>query len=790
MGRFLSPRLILLLGMLVCSEVVRAQSDPVPAINEIVVKSVNRILPLEVVINGTQSGTWLLLERGGEMYAPADAFAEWRIPLPSDVQPVDFKLEDQAYYPLSAIPGYRFKLDVANQSAELLFSPEVFAATRLTQEKSKRPVVSPVLPSLFLNYDWNYLSATQNNAPATKDLGLLTEVGVSNSSGVLTSSQVGRNLTNEPVSGSPRSWTRLETTFTKDFPDDNRTLRLGDTSTREGMWGRNVYFGGLQYSSNFALTPGFISQPIPTLAGTSISQSTVEMYVNGVLRQVSNVPTGPFVVDNSPMLTGSGDVRMVVRDILGRETVIEQSFFTSTQLLAAGLDDWSVEAGSMRRDMGIASNHYGPGFVSGTWRHGYSSTLTLESRAEATPQLRTIGAGMVSALPLQMLGRASLALSNGQSGPGDLWLLGLERQSLRNSTSFQAQGASLNFRQLGQDINTPPIKLQLAGNWNYATENFGSYGIGFVSISRFDNTRISTVSGNYTKRVGQRSNLSINVSRAIYGSSGTSATLFFILPLDNSRFVSASASKLDSYVSAAQNSDYQNSLGWRALAGRRQGLAHEEGGVNYLGRYGQMTGDASASPGQQALRFGANGGLVLADSSLFATQRVDQSFALAEVAGYDNIGIGLGSNVLTHTNAKGVALIPHLMPYQNNSVRLAPGDLPVSAEIDTIEQNAVPAWRSAVKVAFPVRGGQGALLKIIFDDGQPAPAGAVLQLEGDKEEFYVARRGEAFVTGLQPANQVLLNWNGQTCKFDVALPLKSQDDIPRLGPLLCKGVTR
>jgi len=789
-GRFLSPRLILLLGMLVCSEVVRAQSDPVPAINEIVVKSVNRILPLEVVINGTQSGTWLLLERGGEMYAPADAFAEWRIPLPSDVQPVDFKLEDQAYYPLSAIPGYRFKLDVANQSAELLFSPEVFAATRLTQEKSKRPVVSPVLPSLFLNYDWNYLSATQNNAPATKDLGLLTEVGVSNSSGVLTSSQVGRNLTNEPVSGSPRSWTRLETTFTKDFPDDNRTLRLGDTSTREGMWGRNVYFGGLQYSSNFALTPGFISQPIPTLAGTSISQSTVEMYVNGVLRQVSNVPTGPFVVDNSPMLTGSGDVRMVVRDILGRETVIEQSFFTSTQLLAAGLDDWSVEAGSMRRDMGIASNHYGPGFVSGTWRHGYSSTLTLESRAEATPQLRTIGAGMVSALPLQMLGRASLALSNGQSGPGDLWLLGLERQSLRNSTSFQAQGASLNFRQLGQDINTPPIKLQLAGNWNYATENFGSYGIGFVSISRFDNTRISTVSGNYTKRVGQRSNLSINVSRAIYGSSGTSATLFFILPLDNSRFVSASASKLDSYVSAAQNSDYQNSLGWRALAGRRQGLAHEEGGVNYLGRYGQMTGDASASPGQQALRFGANGGLVLADSSLFATQRVDQSFALAEVAGYDNIGIGLGSNVLTHTNAKGVALIPHLMPYQNNSVRLAPGDLPVSAEIDTIEQNAVPAWRSAVKVAFPVRGGQGALLKIIFDDGQPAPAGAVLQLEGDKEEFYVARRGEAFVTGLQPANQVLLNWNGQTCKFDVALPLKSQDDIPRLGPLLCKGVTR
>ena len=65
-----------------------------------------------------------------------------------------------------------------------------------------------------------------------------------------------------------------------------------------------------------------------------------------------------------------------------------------------------------------------------------------------------------------------------------------------------------------------------------------------------------------------------------------------------------------------------------------------------------------------------------------------------------------------------------------------------------------------------------------------------MQIVGDTQEFYVARRGEAFVTGLQVTNHILLNWKEQQCKFDVTLPPESPDEIPRLGPLLCKGIKR
>lgn len=102
----------------------------------------------------------------------------------------------------------------------------------------------------------------------------------------------------------------------------------------------------------------------------------------------------------------------------------------------------------------------------------------------------------------------------------------------------------------------------------------------------------------------------------------------------------------------------------------------------------------------------------------------------------------------------------------------------------------VPAWRSVVKAKFPVRSGRGALLKIQLDDGEVAPAGAIVHIEGDNQEFYVARRGEAFVTGLQPNNRVVLKWKERQCSFDVALPPESGDEVPRLGPLLCKGIPR
>jgi outer membrane usher protein len=755
--------------------------------------SQDKVFPLDVTVNGEKGGTWVFLERNSVLYAPRDAFDQWRVLLKPDIASIDFKGE--AYWPLAAVPGFKAKVDYGTLTATLVFDPTSFTALKLDKEIVKRPPVTEPLPSAFFNYDFSYTGQALRDAPTVNDFGMLTEFGLAGKWGVLTSSQVLRHVTASVQDDQPRTMLRLETTLTHDFPETNRTLRIGDATTRSGSWARGVYFGGIQFGTNFALTPGFVSQPIPSVRGLSTAPSTVELYVNDVLRQVSNVPTGPFAIDNFPIVSGSGEARVVVRDVLGRETVLVQPFFASSQLLAPGLNDWSVETGKVRRDLGVSSDDYGETFASGTWRRGMTDHLTLEAHAEVTAHMRNAGITAITTLPFQFLGTFSAAASDMSGvGNGVNWLFGLEHNTLHNAITFQAQGNTPRFRLLGQDDFIPPNRLQIAGSYTYYSDHWGALGLAYARIEPVDQTQVTTLSANYSVTILERASLTVSATRAIVGGTGNSFGMTFTLPLDNSRTLTASTTSRsgvnDFYLAASRTLGLDSTPGWRVLAGTQDEKPHGEAGLYYMGSGATLSGDASIDSGRTALRVGATGGIVAAAGSVFATRRLDQSFAIAQVEGYPGIGVGLGSTTLTHTDSSGVALIPNLWPYEKNSVRLNPQDLPISAEIESIEQQVVPPWRSGVLVKFPVRGGRGALLKIVFDDGEPAPAGAVVNIAGDKEQFYVARRGEAFVTGLTGQDRIQLDWQGHQCTFEVKLPPVSPDEVARVGPLSCKGVAR
>ena len=266
------------------------------------------------------------------------------------------------------------------------------------------------------------------------------------------------------------------------------------------------------------------------------------------------------------------------------------------------------------------------------------------------------------------------------------------------------------------------------------------------------------------------------------------------MPLENRITVAAGVTtrsgSTEGYVNASRAVSAETGWGWRTALGSRSDGRYAEGGAYYQGTKGLFSADVSTGESQQNLRLGLIGGMVAAEGQVFATRRVQESFAIVEVPGYANVGVGFQGSTLTRTNADGIALLPRLLPFQRNSVRLDPSELPISAELDSIELEAVPALRGGVKIAFPVRSGRGALIRIELDDGEPAPSGAEVELIGDKKEFFTARRGEAFVTGLQPQNRLRLKWNGTSCTFAVELPPGNLEDIARVGPVRCSGVKR
>ncbi len=747
----------------------------------------DRIIPLEATVNGAKAGAWPFVERQGALYVGPDALQEWRLQMPPQLKGIRVRGND--FYPLSAFPGFTAKTNYRTLSVDLTFAPEAFEGTRLTMEKEIRPKPSPVLPSVFVNYDLNFQHSQVRGARGVDDLGALLEFGASGNWGVFTSTHVGRNLSDDPL-GERKKFLRLESTYTRDLPDRNLTLRLGDSSTRMGLWGRNVYFGGLQIGTNFALTPGFLTQPLPLLAGVSAAPSTVELYVNDQLRKVSQVPSGPFVIDDNVGLTGSGEARLVVRDVLGREVVIVQPFFTPADLLAPGLDDWSVETGALRENLGLADADYGHAFASGTWRHGLNNRVTLEGRAEATSQQQTAGGGAVWALPLDFLARGAFAVSQrNRVGDGEFGLLGLDRQWVRSALTVQVQGATRRYRELGMDEVQLPFRRQFAGTY---TQSWGhtTLGLGLTRVERYDADTLTTLNLNVGYRFESGTALSAYYTKVVGQSGGSSGGVNVQIPLDHRRFASATvnshAGGTDAYATVSHFGDESTDMGWRVLAGRLNNEAHSEAGLDYTGRYGRLYSDVSASPSQTSLRVGGSGGMAYAANRAFFSRRLDESFAIVDLKGYPGVGVGLGNSVSAVTDADGIAFVPYLSPYQANQVRLQASDLPISAELDSIEQIAVPSWRSAVMVRFPVRGGRSALVKMEDEAGAPIAPGSTVRLTGDKEEFFVGRRGEAFLTGLQPTNRVEVHTRAGNCTFTLTVP-STQEDVLRIGPVTCRS---
>jgi outer membrane usher protein len=75
----------------------------------------------------------------------------------------------------------------------------------------------------------------------------------------------------------------------------------------------------------------------------------------------------------------------------GRSTTVP--FYVTSSLLQKGLSDFSVAAGTLRRDYGLKDFSYGTGVTSGSLRYGVSDSFTLESHAEAADSLTLGGIG-------------------------------------------------------------------------------------------------------------------------------------------------------------------------------------------------------------------------------------------------------------------------------------------------------------------------------------------------------------------------------------------------------------
>ena len=730
-----------------------------------------------VRVNGEDHGTVRLVQAvDGRLFARQADLAQWRLrPPPS----ATVKALGEDHVPLDAFSGTELRIDSAQQSIEIQVPARFFELTRLNPSGPQAQAPQPVSAGGFLGYDVSF-----DETAGARSVGGLFEVGAFGSMGVFTTSLLMQG----------RRATRLDSTLTRDFPESMETLRLGDTFGASGLWGRSVRFGGLRFGTNFATAPTLSTLPMPGLSGEAVLPSATDLYIDGVLRQTVNVPAGPFRIDGLPVLSGQGEVRLVVRDLLGREQVITLPYYASTSLLRAGLVDHSFEIGRIRNGYGSRADHYGRLAAVYQHRRGLSDRLTGEMRLEWLEDQYAAGIGGSGVLGELGVVSAAGAFSSGPNGSGRLMQAAFERIAMRGpSFALRGQWTTPAFNQLGQPPGEPAVARRLSASAGVPTGWGGSVSGGFVSTVARDRAPVEVATLGYTQTLGRSAALVLNGARSFSGDGATTVSLTLVIGLGNGMSAAGSVMRQDggtvSQLQVQRNLQSGDDTGFRALVGDGPTGQRAEAGVIRQSSIGSFIAEAANLSGTTSVRAGVTGGLTLLAGRPFLSRRLGEGFGVVHVPDFPGVAVYVNNRLAARTDPQGYAILTDLLPYQANPVRIETSDLPIDTAIDTTQLQAVPHFRSGVMLRFPVRRSASALVRLVLEDGEPIPLGAEVMLEGGAEPFIVANDGEVYLTGLSTQNRLSATWNGQRCTFDVD-PGDRLGQLPRIGPVLCAGVRR
>lgn len=735
-------------------------------------------LLLDVSINTQKLTDIIRVEKlaDGRLALPVEAWREARLSLSGE----KLMLPDgNPGYALDAVPGLKYKLDTAKLALDITAPAEAFEASAFEHEHGGEIPANQAPPGFYFNYN---LLGTQSSDHSSS-YGAFLEGVAFNGMGSLVINGVlrGDSDRNELI--------RTDAYWQKDLPESMETLVMGDTIGTGGAWSRPVRFGGIRWARDFSLRPGYFTFPMPSISGSAALPSTVDVLVNNQRQQSQSVNAGPFAISNVPVVSGAGQVNVVVRDMLGVETLVTQSYYTSPRLLAAGLSDFSFEAGLLRKNYGNQSNDYGPAFTAGTWRQGFNDVLTGEARLELQQHRQATGIEIAGLLGHLAVARAAAAYARSDNAYGGHYLLGMERRSLGGSGSLQWEYFDRDYTQFGASAEEIRPHNRITAGYGMPIFQGATAGISYISQSSWNDGRFQLATANVGLSLPWNMYANIYASKQLDQDNGWGGGLNLILPLGSQRIVSAdsnydSTGHLVNALQAAQSAPQGPGLGWRLRTSDDPSQYLQVGGTLNT-NYGQFTADTNLGSSSAALRLGANGSIGWLQDLPFATRNIGHgSFAVVKVGDLKDVQVYRSNQIAATTNSSGMALVPGLLPYQKNQITIDPGELPLDVEIKGVKELATPYARSGMLVEFPVRRSRNALVVLHQPNGSPVPAGTRVTVTPSALKFIVAKRGQVYLTDLETDNRIAVQWRNGHCELAVTLPADSPVE-PLIGPLTC-----
>ena len=391
------------------------------------------------------------------------------------------------------------------------------------------------------------------------------------------------------------------------------------------------------------------------------------------------------------------------------------------------------------------------------------------------------------------LGIVTAQVATGGDSADNGWLagIGLEHSGSRLTAYLQTQFTSPGFSQLGAGLfESAPSQRTFGGiGLNFGTH--GSLQMAYGLQSFHDAPSVETVGLSYSLSLRDYGYLGLFASSTASGEADSSVLLTWTLPLGDRRSVSSAVQYAPAQadgksgfeaVTSAQRNLPSGSGDWLQ---RLVSTADEQDlGLAYQGRRGMVAVDYSRRGDSSGVRASATGGVALTAAGIMPARRLDQSFAVVQVADYANLSVFVDNQPIGKTDQKGRVLVDSLRPYERNEISLDPTQVPMDGAIAQSAIGITPVYRSGALVRFPVT-------RLRCDRASratrwhPVPAGSHGTVRGSRHDFRSRLTDCCTSKACRFDMDAQVVWQGGQCRASLRRPAGT-DPIPDLGTLQCE----
>lgn len=510
--------------------------------------------------------------------------------------------------------------------------------------------------------------------------------------------------------------------------------------------------------------------------------ATVDVYRNGTLLKQFQLQAGAYDLSSMPLLTGSNDLEVRVRDVSGFQQSIAYRSYLDPIDLAPGDYEFAAYAGKISREFGRSPVYNGPLAFTGFFRKAFIDAPAIGVGLQLSRNAQIVSGQ--TQFVLDGGSRLSFDLSASRArgygfgyAPGITFDHIFERNGLTDSLTLHAEHTSRRFASLATDNPDNGSKLSLDAQYARAISRTVTMLVGGTySMNRggFGNTYRINALGSY--RIDRRWSVRAGVDYSDYGRGfrsnrgfGFNISLVFepsYADRAEALYESQRNAAQVSYVHTADGSI--GSVGYGGIVARERGQSTVQGFGDYIDSWFDASVSHSAFGNgfsnitdQQLTSLRVGTSLAFADGHFGVGRRINDSFAILyphkTLKGHAVVaGQSLAENLyLSKSGVLGGAVNGFLSSYVTQTVQYDVERPPPGYDIGTGVVRVKPTYRSGYALEIGTDAFVSAMGTLMGRDGKPVSlaGGRVIGRDGKDAEpipFFTNSAGRFAIQNLRP----------------------------------------